>query len=88
MAADFEVTVFDWDRVGTADPLGSARIDLAELEPFESMDKTLPLSHPKLGNHGSVRVRLMFSPAIIVRSRKVSSLQQISLHLARHDCTR
>lgn len=73
VAADFQLTCYDWDRVGTADSLGSARIDLAELEPFEVLEKSLPLSHPKLGNHGSVRVRLVFQPAIIVRSRKNTS---------------
>lgn len=57
--------------VETAKSLGTAKIDLSDLEPFESVEKVIPLSHVKHGAKGSIRVRLVFQPAIIARSRKV-----------------
>ncbi|KAK7064548.1 C2 domain-containing protein [Favolaschia claudopus] len=72
VAADFFVEIYDWDRVGTADSLGTAQIDLADLEPFEATERTLELQSSK-GPSGSVRVRLMFLPEIIAKSRKNTS---------------
>lgn len=73
VAAAFNVEVFDWDQIGTATSLGVGHLDLAKLEPFEAINETITLSTTKHGVKGSVRVRLVFQPAIIVKSRKNTS---------------
>ncbi|KAJ7225891.1 C2 domain-containing protein [Mycena pura] len=72
VAADFSVEVFDWNQIGTAETLGVAQIPLADIEPFESVERTLDLVSSK-GQYGHVRVRLVFQPEIIARSRKSTS---------------
>lgn len=64
--------------VETAKSLGDAKIDLADLEPFESIEKVVALTHSKTGEKGSIRVRLVFQPAIIARSRKVRLVLSLS----------
>lgn len=71
VAANFRVEVFDWDQIGTATSLGSGVIDLSNVEPFESLAMTIPLVTPKHGQKGSVRIQVVFQPAIIIKSRKV-----------------
>ncbi|KAG7450195.1 tricalbin [Guyanagaster necrorhizus] len=73
VAADFEVEIFDWNQLEQAKSLGSAKINLADLEPFEASELELSLSSPKLGPKGRVHVRLMFQPEIIAKSRKNTS---------------
>ncbi|KAK0198528.1 C2 domain-containing protein [Armillaria mellea] len=73
VAADFEVEIFDWNQLEQAKSLGSAKINLADLEPFEASELELSLSSPKLGSKGRVHVRLMFQPEIIAKSRKNTS---------------
>ncbi|KAJ3718444.1 C2 domain-containing protein [Lentinula raphanica] len=73
VAADFTVELFDWNQIEQAKSLGFAQIDLAELEPFQAMEKTLSLSSNKHGDKGHLRVRLMFQPEVIVKSRKNTS---------------
>ncbi len=68
-AADFEVVVYDWDRVGDADLLGKADINLNMLEPFQSQEVTLGLD----GKSGVIRLKLLFRPDYITRSRQGSS---------------
>ena len=53
--------------------MGEAKIDVSDLEPFEAAERTLPLVHDKHGEEGSIQVRLMFQPEIIVKSRKNTS---------------
>ena len=53
--------------------MGSARIDLEEVEPFLGLEKTIHLSHDKHGDKGWVRVHLNFQPEIIVKSRAKTS---------------
>ncbi|KAJ7456618.1 C2 domain-containing protein [Mycena latifolia] len=72
VAADFSVEIFDWNQIGTAETLGVAQINLADFEPFESVERTLDLVSSK-GQHGHIRVRLMFQPEIIAKSRKSTS---------------
>ncbi|KAJ6575507.1 C2 domain-containing protein [Mycena sp. CBHHK59/15] len=72
VAADFSLELFDWNQLGTAETLGVAQINLADLEPFESVERTLDLVSSQ-GQHGHVRVRLMFQPEIIAKSRKSTS---------------
>ncbi|GAA5905720.1 hypothetical protein JCM8208_000876 [Rhodotorula glutinis] len=74
-AAKFIVEVHDWDRVGASDKLGRAQIDLRDLEPFEAVERTVALSDFKNSTQsaGQIRVRLVFSPQFIYRSRKATS---------------
>ncbi|KAF8213474.1 C2 domain-containing protein [Mycena galopus ATCC 62051] len=72
VAADFSVEIFDWNQVGTAESLGAAQIPLADFEPFEPIERTLELNSSK-GQYGHVRVRLMFLPEIIAKTRKNTS---------------
>jgi hypothetical protein len=43
------------------------------LEPFVSVEKTANLQHAKLGNKASIRLRFLFTPQIIMKSRKPTS---------------
>ncbi|KAF7320046.1 hypothetical protein MKEN_00788800 [Mycena kentingensis (nom. inval.)] len=72
VGADFSIEVFDWDQIGTSDTLGTAQINLADLEPFEAVERTLNIATSK-GPQGHVRIRLMFQPEIIAKSRKATS---------------
>jgi len=53
--------------------LGTARIDLEEVEPFRGLEKVIPLSHDKHGEKGWIRVHLNFQPEIIAKSRAKTS---------------
>lgn len=65
--------VYDWDTVGRPDPLGNATIDLENLEPFEAVERTLPLVLENEGAKGRIRVRLLFKPEIIIKQRSKTS---------------
>ncbi|TFY83046.1 hypothetical protein EWM64_g967 [Hericium alpestre] len=71
--ADFHVEVFDWNQIEQAKALGSAQINLEDLEPFNGVERVLPLYSDKHGQKGSIRVSLLFQPEIIARSRKNTS---------------
>jgi len=60
---------------GASDKLGRAQIDLRDLEPFEAVERTVALSDFKNSSQsaGHIRVRLVFSPQFIYRSRKATS---------------
>jgi len=73
VAADFSVEVFDWNQIEQAKSLGSGKIDLADIEPFTATERVVPLSSAKHGQKGSIRVRLLFQPEIIVKTRKNTS---------------
>jgi hypothetical protein len=75
VAAKFTMTIYDWDRVGTDEKLGSADIDLASLEPMESQEIVLNLKDEtgNASNAGTCRLRLIFRPGFIVRSRAATS---------------
>jgi hypothetical protein len=68
-AAKFICNVFDWDFGEKADFLGATPINLAQLEPFTSQEHNLKLD----GKSGSVRLRLLFKPDYVTRSRQGSS---------------
>ncbi|KAJ7124724.1 C2 domain-containing protein [Mycena crocata] len=72
VAADFSVELFDWNQINTAESLGVAEIHLADFEPFEAIERTIDLTH-KGQKGGHVRIRLMFQPEIIAKSRKNTS---------------
>ncbi|KAG6814026.1 hypothetical protein H0H92_003876 [Tricholoma furcatifolium] len=73
VGSHFEVEVFDWDQVGAADTLGSARIELEDIEPFQASERVLDLHSTKVGDKGYVRIRMTFQPSIIARARKNTS---------------
>ncbi|KAK5129911.1 hypothetical protein LTR08_002712 [Meristemomyces frigidus] len=71
-AARFEVAVYDWDFGDRADFLGKSGVELGALEPFQSTEVVLGLVGEK-GAAGTVRVRLVFKPDYVTRSRQGSS---------------
>ncbi|KAG5353458.1 hypothetical protein C0989_006615 [Termitomyces sp. Mn162] len=73
VGSDFAIEVFDWDQVGSSDTLGTAKIDLEDVEPFQAVERTLNLSSPKHGEKGHVRIRMNFRPSIIAKTRKNTS---------------
>lgn len=73
VAADFSVELFDWNQIEQAKSLGVGKIDLVNIEPFEMNEQNIPLFTEKHGQKGHVRVRLVFQPAIIAKSRKNTS---------------
>ncbi|KAK5107307.1 hypothetical protein LTR62_001400 [Meristemomyces frigidus] len=68
-AGQFVVNVMDWDFADSADFLGKAAIDLNSLEPFTPKTVTLPLD----GKSGSLRLKMLFKPDYVLRSRQGSS---------------
>jgi hypothetical protein len=69
IGADFRVDVYDWDLGDKADYLGGAAINLEALEPFRSTETSLKLD----GKSGVIRLKLVFKPAYVLRSRQGSS---------------
>lgn len=74
-AADFKVSVMDWDFAGDADFLGMSPLDLAVLEPFKPTPVNIKLRGKKgqEGNFGELRLRFVFRPTYVTRSRQGSS---------------
>ncbi|KAB8302889.1 hypothetical protein EYC80_006213 [Monilinia laxa] len=68
-AAHFLCNVMDWDFGDKADFLGKTEINLNLLEPFKPKEMNLPLE----GKSGSIRLRLLFRPDYVTRSRQGSS---------------
>lgn len=68
-AANFICKVYDWDFASEPDKLGTAPIRLDMLEPFKPQEVILTLN----GKSGTVRLRLLFRPAYVQRSRQGSS---------------
>lgn len=68
-AAKFVCNVYDWDFGDKADFLGAADIDLNLLEPFKAHEYDLALD----GESGNVKLRLLFRPDYVTRSRQGSS---------------
>jgi Ca2+-dependent lipid-binding protein len=73
VAADFSVEIFDWNQIEAAKYLGGAKIELSDIEPFQAVERSLKLVINKLGEKGQIRLRLVFQPEIIVKSRKNTS---------------
>ena len=68
-AAKFSVKVMDWDFGDKADLLGTAEINLELLEPFKPKEMILGLD----GKSGVLRLKLLFKPDYVTRSRQGSS---------------
>ncbi|TFY64762.1 hypothetical protein EVG20_g5845 [Dentipellis fragilis] len=73
VGANFQLEVFDWNQIEQAKSLGSAKIDLTNLEPFIGAESVIPLQSDKHGEKGTVRISLIFQPEIIAKSRKNTS---------------
>jgi Ca2+-dependent lipid-binding protein len=71
-AAVFEIHAFDWDFGDSDDFLGKGKIDLTALEPFQRKEVQIPLD----GKSGTIRLRMLFTPDYITRSRQGSSTFQ------------
>ncbi|KKK26384.1 hypothetical protein ARAM_006295 [Aspergillus rambellii] len=69
IGANFRVDVYDWDFGDKADYLGGVPIDLEALDPFQSKEVTLTLD----GKSGAIRMKLLFKPTYVMRSRQGSS---------------
>ncbi|KAJ9157726.1 C2 domain-containing protein [Pleurostoma richardsiae] len=74
-AAKFNVKVMDWDFADKPDFLGQAAIDLAQLEPFKAQEVKLSLEDKsgKAGGAGMLRLRLLFRPDYVTRTRHGTS---------------
>ncbi|KAF8807280.1 transmembrane protein [Phlegmacium glaucopus] len=72
-AAEFVVEVFDWNQIETAKSLGIGKIDLSTIEPMQSVERVISLVSTKHGEKGEVRLRLVFRPMIIAKTRKNTS---------------
>ncbi|KAK4693255.1 hypothetical protein P7C71_g4110, partial [Lecanoromycetidae sp. Uapishka_2] len=68
-AADFQVAVWDWDFGDKNDLLGEAKINLNLLEPFKPQEIILRLD----GKSGVLRLKMLFKPDYVTRSRQGSS---------------
>ena len=68
-AANFKVSVFDWDMGDKDDLLGEAMINLELLEPFRPQEIVLSLD----GKSGALKLKLLFKPDYVTRTRQGSS---------------
>ena len=68
-AAKFQCKVWDWDFASEPDFLGATAINLELLEPFKPQEYVLALD----GKSGTIRLRLLFKPAYVTRSRQGTS---------------
>ena len=68
-AVDFKVKVYDWDFGDKADFLGETPINLDLLAPFQPQTVDLGLD----GNSGTIRLKMLFKPDYVTRSRQGSS---------------
>ncbi|TGZ80655.1 tricalbin [Ascodesmis nigricans] len=74
-AANFNVEIFDWDMGSKADFLAKTPINLAILEPFQPQTFHFELLGKKgeAGKFGQLRLRMVFKPSYVTRSRQGSS---------------
>ena len=73
VGSNFQIEVFDWNQLEQAKSLGSAKIDLEDIEPLIAINRTLVLSSEKRGNKGQIKISMVFQPEIIMKSRKGTS---------------
>lgn len=68
-ATDFKCDVYDWDLGDKPDHLGTTAINLEILEPFQPAEMVYALD----GKSGTVRLKFLFKPDYVQRSRQGSS---------------
>src|ERR1700761_1542391 len=73
VGSNFYLEVFDWNQIEQAKSLGTADITLEDLEPFQGVERNLPLTHDKHEDQGMIKVILTFQPEIIAKARKNTS---------------
>ena len=73
VGANFQVEIFDWNQLEQSKSLGSAKINLEDIEPFVATERTVMLSSEKRGNKGQLHISMVFQPGIIAKSRKNTS---------------
>jgi len=73
VAADLTVEIFDWNHIEQTKSLGSGKIDVVGIDPFQATEQIVKLSTNKHGDKGEIRLRLVFQPGIIAKSRKATS---------------
>lgn len=73
VGADFSLEVFDWNQVETAKSLGSGKIELADLVPFEPTIRHIKLSSAKHGEKGEIQIRVLFRSEIVAKTRTKTS---------------
>ncbi|KAL8286655.1 hypothetical protein RQP46_004183 [Phenoliferia psychrophenolica] len=77
VGSDFTITIFDWDRIGLAEPLGTGRIDVTSIEPFQQtpvLDIPLTPIRGRPGRKpGVVWIRMTFKSALLVRTRQATT---------------
>lgn len=71
-AAKFKVNVYDYDFADKPDFLGAADVRLDQLEPFKAYEQSYKLD----GKSGSVRMRMLFRPDYVTRTRQGTSTFQ------------
>ncbi|KAM0250555.1 hypothetical protein ACHAQJ_008565 [Trichoderma viride] len=71
-AARFVCNVYDYDFADKPDFLGAATIRLDTMEPFKAMEQSYPLD----GKSGSIKLRMVFRPDYVTRSRQGTSTFQ------------
>ena len=68
-AAKFRCNIYDYDFADKPDYLGGTDVRLDELEPFKGYEQTYKLD----GKSGHVRIRLLFRPDYVTRTRQGTS---------------
>lgn len=68
-AAKFKATVWDWDFADKPDYLGATDVNLDQLDPFKAQEMRLVLD----GKSGTLRLRLLFRPDYVTRTRQGTS---------------
>ncbi|KAL4991822.1 hypothetical protein BDW68DRAFT_127780 [Aspergillus falconensis] len=69
IGANLRCDVYDWDFGDKADYLGGVPINLEMLDPFQAQEVSLTLD----GKSGAIRLKLLFKPTYVMRSRQGSS---------------
>ena len=67
--ADFTCDVYDWDFGDKADHLGATKLKLDILEPMQAQEMQYALD----GKSGTLRLKMLFKPEYVTRSRQGSS---------------
>lgn len=62
LAHEHKLVVYDWDQLGDNDSLGEAIVNLAEIEPYETVERTYELTGKGAKPGSTVTVRYLFVP--------------------------
>jgi Ca2+-dependent lipid-binding protein len=73
VGAHFVLEVLDWNQIEQSKSLGTAYIQLEDLEPFQGVERMVKLSNTRHGEKGEIRLRLTFTPQVIYRTRGKTS---------------